>query len=707
MKYHFISFFTMLIGLTAHAQQTGDSLDIYELSLEELMSIQITTASKFEQSVKDAPSTISVITRDQMLKYGWISANDVLYRLPGFSMSQDYDRKTISSRGNYEGWNNNHMLMLIDGVPVNDNMYGTAFTWEITPLVFTKSLEVIRGPGSALYGSNATNGVISYNTLSAKDMSKNAEVRFRAGNRNTQILDILLGHDGNNVSFVSAFNYYQTKGDTYSTFDASASTPFSISNPRSSYYLFNKLEGKGKLAGFSFQHHEQSWDFSTGHGWLFFVPDQPENMGESRRMLSLRYKTPDTGKKLQQEYLVRYQQHRVDWNARLFPDNTAGYPFGLTELLKTKTRDVFTRFQWSYSLAKNSVILGGLENTIFYYKGDDLHVSNANLNTDFTPTANNQFVNVGDYFAWLGNHPMINTGIFAQYTSPRLGDKLQATLGARYDYSTFNYNALDGGGQKESRSFDKFSPRLSLVYSVNKRIAIKLMAGRAFRTPAPSELFGSNTFLLASNIRDLKPEIVTTVELSGDFQLSNSINWRVNIYNTQFNDQIAYSVSNFNLSTNLYSLQTLGVENEFNFAVGKVDGFINYSYAQRLDEKIVDPTISISKTMLTWVPQHVVNAGLKYSQRSYYFSIQSHYQGSVNRRSSDRDSESDNVRGSIVKSWITFDLKASIKPADNIEIGLVGSNLFDEKGQLLKNNLYRFDYQIPGRRLLLDVRFTF
>src|SRR5882762_987726 len=114
-------------------QKVSDTTDFYLLSLQELMNIPITTASKFEQSIKDAPSTTSLITRDQILKYGWLSGNEVLYRLPGFSMSQDYDRQTVSSRGIYEGWNNNHLLMLIDGVPMNDNMYGTAFTWENTP----------------------------------------------------------------------------------------------------------------------------------------------------------------------------------------------------------------------------------------------------------------------------------------------------------------------------------------------------------------------------------------------------------------------------------------------------------------------------------------------------------------------------------------------------------------------------------------------
>src|SRR5687768_13615575 len=101
MKRYFLPAFFVLLSLSSFCQQT-DSVDVYELTLEELMNIHITTASKFEQSIKDAPSTISVITRDQILKYGWLSGNEVLFRLPGFSMSQDYERKTVSARGNFE-----------------------------------------------------------------------------------------------------------------------------------------------------------------------------------------------------------------------------------------------------------------------------------------------------------------------------------------------------------------------------------------------------------------------------------------------------------------------------------------------------------------------------------------------------------------------------------------------------------------------------
>jgi outer membrane receptor protein involved in Fe transport len=144
-----------------------DSYDVTSLSLEELLNLGIESASKISQRAQEAPSVVSVVTRDQMELFGWTHLNEILFRQPSFFPSQDYERVTVGARGLFESWNSNHLLLLIDGVPYNDNETGGAYTWEITPLFLAKSVEIIRGPGSALYGSNAANGVIAINTLSA------------------------------------------------------------------------------------------------------------------------------------------------------------------------------------------------------------------------------------------------------------------------------------------------------------------------------------------------------------------------------------------------------------------------------------------------------------------------------------------------------------------------------------------------------------
>jgi len=143
-----IGFTNCLFSQTSFAD-TIRSEQLYQMSLEDLLNIPVISSSKVEQRQIEAPNVVSAIPLDLSSYYGSRSINDILSFQPGFFIAQDYERSTVGFRGMFEGWNNNHLLMLIDGIPFNDNLYGTAYTWDITPLNFTNSLEVIFGPSSA------------------------------------------------------------------------------------------------------------------------------------------------------------------------------------------------------------------------------------------------------------------------------------------------------------------------------------------------------------------------------------------------------------------------------------------------------------------------------------------------------------------------------------------------------------------------------
>ncbi|HEY5751004.1 MAG TPA: TonB-dependent receptor [Chryseolinea sp.] len=681
-----------------------NSDSLFTMSLEELMDIKIVSASKFSQSISEAPSTISVITRKQIQNYGWVSAQDVLNRQPGFAPSQDYDRPTVSSRGVFESWNSNHMLMLVDGVPMNVTFTGSAMTYEATPLAFAKSLEIIRGPGSALYGSNATNGVISFNSTAAKELTSPVEVRYRRASWNTNIADITTGWSVKDVSLVSSVSMYNTKGFSYKGLDGSNTQPFDIKQGQNNFYLFNKIEGQGKFAGWSLQHHEQQWSFDTGHGWYINVPDKPERMSERRRIFVLKYKTPDQEKRFHQEYVLKYQNHAMDYDIRFLRTNDAAYPNGLTEILKTNFADYFGRAQYSYNLHGNSNLLGGVEVSRFHYGGDNFHFSNVNLNTDFAPTANNEMVDVGTSLPWLHGKGFGSFGIYTQYNTPTVNG-FTATLGARLDHTAYQYNDLSAEGTPVvGKRFTKFNPRISLVYALNDWVTFKLMGGTAFRSPSAIELFMGSTYVAVANPVQLKPESIRTYEFAGDAKLCKNITWRSNIFYTDFRNATAYNSAT--VLVNLLSVKSAGVENELLLSCSKLDGFMNYSYTKRIDEASTDPSISVSKKDLAWYPQHIANAGLRYSVTDkLLFSAQAHYQGMVKRRESDRTPELDQLRGANIKPWTSADLKISYALSGHVDIGLQGNNLFDAKGSLFKTYASPYDYRINGRRLMVDLTF--
>ncbi len=704
------------------------------LSLEELLNTPVLSVSKMAQSGQEAPGVISLIPREQLERYGWTSLNDVLYRQPGFGPDQDYDRRTVGARGLFEGWNNNHLLLLVDGAPVNDNLYGTAYTWEITPLTFAKSVEITRGPGSALYGSNATGGVIQVNTVNPEDLPGGGEARVRAGGNGTRLYDFVAGRAGERVAATVALDWRETDGDGRLSYDGSGRRDangglgrFRTSDERANWYGWAKLEGRGPLAGFDLQFHEQSWRFQTGHGWLWWIPDFKEAMSESRRLVSLRYRTPGQAR-FTQEYLLRHQRHDIDWNQRYYPDDAflGYYPAGLWEYLRTGAADWFVRGQWSRAFASGAGLLGGVELDRFLYTGDREHDSNVDLDdaaNGYPPFPNNAFRPLGPWLDFIKDHPLLNTGLYAQFTSGGLfGREWQLTAGARYDRLAFHYDRIYAPGRPAgSRTFSRVSPRLALVWLAGPALSFKLMGGRAFRAPSPTELAGAHTFSLASNIASLEPEQVTTWEAAASWQISPSLTWRTNIFRTKFENQIAYSVQNNNLSANILTHASAGLESELLYAAGPFSGFFNYAFVKRLDEKILDATIAASPDRLAWEPPHKFNFGVDWSRKAVSVALSGHWQTTVRRRDSEVGVQPlpfgvssvappfdlDPYRGREVKPWLRLDLRAAWRTGDGFELSAVAENLAGTRYQLVKVNAFPFDYEQEGRRLSFEARYRF
>lgn len=169
------------IPLSIFAQETSDQKntiseelvvedDLSSLSLEELMDIQITSVSKKEQSVSDAPAAVFVITQDDIRRSGVTSIPDALRMVPGVEVAQiDANKWAVSARG-FVGRFSNKLLVMIDGRTVYSPLFSGTF-WENQDLMLENidRIEVIRGPGATLWGANAVNGVINIITKHSKD----------------------------------------------------------------------------------------------------------------------------------------------------------------------------------------------------------------------------------------------------------------------------------------------------------------------------------------------------------------------------------------------------------------------------------------------------------------------------------------------------------------------------------------------------------
>src|SRR5438093_5205734 len=158
------------IATEATAQAGPLSTDLGRATLEDLLKIQITSASRKEQRADDTPSAVSVITQDEIRRSGMRTLPELFRLVPGVQVAQINSNKWAVA---VRGFNNlfaDKVLVLIDGRTVYDRLNSGVF-WESldVPLDQSERIEVVRGEGGAVWGANAVNGVINIVTKSAAD----------------------------------------------------------------------------------------------------------------------------------------------------------------------------------------------------------------------------------------------------------------------------------------------------------------------------------------------------------------------------------------------------------------------------------------------------------------------------------------------------------------------------------------------------------
>ena len=158
----------LLMAIPSWSQEKQSGLAA--LSMEDLMNIQVTSASKKEQKLSEVPSAIFVITQEDIRRSGAMNIPDLLRMVPGLDVAQiNANTWAISARG-FNLQFANKLLVLVDGRAVYTPLFGGVY-WETldVPLEDIERIEVIRGPGGTVWGANAVNGVISIITKSAAE----------------------------------------------------------------------------------------------------------------------------------------------------------------------------------------------------------------------------------------------------------------------------------------------------------------------------------------------------------------------------------------------------------------------------------------------------------------------------------------------------------------------------------------------------------
>jgi len=248
-----LSVFLVLVLQQTKAQEksASDTLQLLDMSFEDLMNVKIVSASKKTESLFDSPLSASVLTRDEIKNAGSTSIMEALRLIPGIIVREQ-------SNGNYDihirgldnvppnslilSSTNTTTLVMINNRAVYNYLQGGTF-WESLPIDLNDvdRIEVVRGPASTLYGPNAVSGVINIITRKVEKDGLNINSNAQFGSQNTAIANTSIGYKFSKKFDVAVSGNYQSRGRDvryldYATYQwVNSENELSIDNPNERY----------------------------------------------------------------------------------------------------------------------------------------------------------------------------------------------------------------------------------------------------------------------------------------------------------------------------------------------------------------------------------------------------------------------------------------------------------------------------------------
>jgi outer membrane receptor for ferrienterochelin and colicins len=581
----------MLLLCTGAAVAQQQAKDLGGLSLEELGNIQVYSASKHVQNASDAPSSVTVITADEIQKYGYRSLADVLESVRGFYINYDRDYSFVGVRGfgRLGDWNS-RVLVLVDGHRINDNILGEGFlgTEFLVDVDLIERVEIIRGPSSSLYGAQAFFAVI--NVITRKPTQpRGVELSFAPASFGTYAGRASYGGQYRGIDMLLSGTFYNSQGPTlfFPVFDSPA-TNYGITR-NTDYESFQHIVSTISFHGFTLQGLFSAHDKGVPTAYFGTVFNDPATANlDYHQYLDLNYQH-SVGEKWDLSARTSYDQDRLQAPLAYF----TGLADGST------TVDVYSfRGNWSDSEAKLS--------------GTLLDKHRITLGTEITDNLRQDqgyYVPIGNVFT----PDPLSSMIWALYGQDEfaIAHKLTLSAGVRYDhYSQF-------GGTT--------NPRLGLIYHVFHPTTLKALYGTAFRAPEPYELQPDAGGGSANNLH-LGPERIRSVEGVVEQTLGEHLALSGNVFRNWISDLISVEtvLNGTELYENYGKANAIGAEVELDGQLASgIKGRASYSYV-----KAVDPA---TDQVLTNSPQHMgkFNLSVPVLRQRLFASLAAQYTSSV------------------------------------------------------------------------------
>ncbi|MFH1196870.1 MAG: TonB-dependent receptor [bacterium] len=627
-----------------------DSINIYDLTLAQLSNMKITSAAKVEQNLSEVPSTIHVITANEIQENGFFTIEEALSTLPGFQFRNILGINSyVFQRGITN--QNNLILLLIDGVQINELNSGGFYAGAQYNLSNVERIEVIYGPASVAYGTNAVTGII--NIISKNATDKKVEAHASIGTFNTSKIDFI-------------YSYINDE----KTFGVSAAGMF-------------KKSDKADLKG---SEGDNNWTDQMDNYEDDYSLDLKINSGDFVFGTNYVQKQTSTAT-LNKSVGTIYRDYGTLWNIRFINNyikynNSISEKLAFTSMLYNRNATVLDNSiyyvvdtaQVGYYRPNN---LTGFE-AIMNYETNEVFSITGGFTFEYEQLAKSASISISDSPENKppapAKPPMVHNRLASIFLEPRLTlfDNLFLSAGIRYDNSSIYDQVL--------------TPRIGLCYNFQRHI-FRVSYASAFRAPKPwdyTDGLGNSS---------LVPEKMKSFETSITLTLSD--NYKVDLigYRNNLEKAIVKEVTNSGYRwINSGQVKTYGFEMYFRYTSQNIKSSLNYTFTKSTNElDVLIPEIS----------EHCGSASITYSFSKYLkLNLQANY---IGKRDNPKLITTTGTK--VIDPYLILNAALSLLDYNGFDIQLMVKNLFDTE-YYHTSNRESDRYRQPQQTILLSVGYA-
>lgn len=652
------------------------------------------TATKNVRALSEVPGRVGVISTDELMLTPAATMADAMRNVSGVNTSNSLGfftmRPSVTVRG-LSGEEQSRTLVLVDGIPINNTDSG-GVNWNSISTVNVQQVEVYKGPGSSLYGSNAMGGIINIITRRPMDpFSASAGISY--GTFHTWRSNLSLSVRPTDRVIVHLLGFL-TDSDGYNPVPDSDRTDSDFTVPR--YIEDMGLHSKVIWTLSDLAEVTVVYDYfqnERGEGTMIVEPGMYRNFDKNRVRLSVRGERNAFGYALntffQREDYFRVSERGIPGqNYSRFNVESDRDDMGVT-------LDLFHDASGTHSLT------GGMEFRLGSIDGGD-----------FYQTSDDEVINRGK-MSFLAGYLQDEISMFDR--------RLHLLLGLRYDYVTFfdgYFRSTDGvmfrgeplAGYNDdnikSNRWSTFSPRIALRYNPSEILSGYVSYARGFRASILDDL--SRTGIFRGRIKianpQLGPETLDNVEVGLDVRPSWRLSFSPTLFYSHGNDFlyfVSYETADGSQvwrRANVSSVRMGGAELDARYFISDALTLTG-SYTYYLSEILSFPdNPELEGKELTYTPRHQARAMLQWRNPIADLGLSVHYKGS--QFSSD-DNNAGGDGNPEIDAWTTFDLMVTRRFMDSLTASIQVIDVLDNR------YLETIDMMSPGRMIHLSLSYDF